>query len=30
VKLNDEEKKGLDHSVKAVQDLVAALKKLEF
>jgi malate dehydrogenase len=30
VKLNDEEKKGLDHSVKAVQDLVAALKKIEF
>jgi len=30
VKLNDEEKKGLDHSVKAVQELVAALKKIEF
>ena len=30
VKLNEEETKGLDHSVKAVQDLVAALKKIEF
>ncbi len=30
VKLNEEEKKGLDHSVKAVQELVVALKKLEF
>lgn len=30
VKLNDEERKGLDHSVRAVQDLVAALNKLEF
>jgi malate dehydrogenase len=30
IKLNDEEKKGLDHSVKAVQELVAALKKIEF
>lgn len=30
VKLNDTEKAGLDHSVKAVQDLVAALNKIEF
>jgi malate dehydrogenase len=30
VKLNDEERKGLDHSIKAVQELVVALKKLEF
>jgi malate dehydrogenase len=30
LKLNDEEKKGLEHSTKAVQELVAALKKLEF
>ncbi len=30
VKLNDEERKGLDHSVNAVKELVAALKKLEF
>jgi malate dehydrogenase len=29
IKLNDEERKGLDNSIKAVQDLVAALKKLE-
>lgn len=30
VKLNDTEKAGLAHSVKAVQELVDALKKLEF
>jgi malate dehydrogenase len=30
VKLNDEERKGLDNSLKAVQELVAALKKIEF
>jgi malate dehydrogenase len=30
LKLNDEERKGLDHSIKAVQELVDALKKLEF
>ncbi|HRK09026.1 MAG TPA: malate dehydrogenase [Pseudobdellovibrionaceae bacterium] len=30
LKLNDEERKGLDHSIKAVQELVEALKKLEF
>lgn len=30
VKLNDKEKAGLDHSVKAVQELVDALSKLEF
>jgi malate dehydrogenase len=30
VKLNDEEKKGLNHSVEAVRGLVDALKKLEF
>ena len=30
VKLNDEERKGLDNSIKAVQELVDALKKLEF
>ena len=30
VKLNEEERKGLDHSIKAVEELVAALKKLEF
>lgn len=30
LELNDEERKGLDHSIKAVQDLVDALKKLEF
>ena len=29
IKLNDEERKGLDNSVKAVQELVAALKKIE-
>ncbi len=30
VKLNDTEKKGLDHSVNAVKELVAALSKIEF
>ncbi len=30
IKLNDEERKGLDNSIKAVQELVDALKKLEF
>ena len=30
LKLNDEERKGLDHSIKAVQELVEALKKMEF
>lgn len=30
LKLNEEEKKGLENSAKAVQELVAALKKLEF
>lgn len=30
LKLNEEERKGLDHSIKAVQELVDALKKLEF
>jgi malate dehydrogenase len=30
LKLNDEERKGLDHSIKAVQELVQALKKIEF
>lgn len=30
VKLNDEERKGLDHSVGAVKELVTALSKLEF
>jgi malate dehydrogenase len=30
VKLNDTEKKGLDHSVGAVKELVEALKKIEF
>jgi malate dehydrogenase len=30
VELNDTEKKGLEHSVKAVKDLVEALKKIEF
>lgn len=30
LKLNDEERKGLDHSIKAVEELVTALKKLEF
>ncbi len=30
LKLNDEEKAGLNNSAKAVQDLVATLKKLEF
>lgn len=30
VKLNDEEKKGLDHSISAVQELLGALKKIEF
>jgi malate dehydrogenase len=30
LKLNDEERKGLDNSIKAVQELVDALKKLEF
>jgi malate dehydrogenase len=30
VKLNDEEKAGLQNSIKAVEELVAALKKLEF
>jgi malate dehydrogenase len=30
VKLNDDERKGLDNSIKAVQELVDALKKLEF
>ena len=30
MKLNDEERAGLDNSVKAVQELVDALKKLEF
>ncbi len=30
LKLNDEERKGLDHSIKAVQELVDALKKLDF
>lgn len=30
VKLNDEERKGLDNSIKAVQELVDALKKLDF
>lgn len=30
VKLNDEEKKGLDHSVNAVRELITAMKKLEF
>jgi len=28
--LNDEERKGLDNSIKAVQELVDALKKMEF
>jgi malate dehydrogenase len=30
LKLNDEERKGLDNSIKAVEELLAALKKLEF
>ncbi len=30
LKLNETERKGLDHSIKAVQELVEALKKLEF
>ncbi len=30
IKLNETERKGLDHSIKAVQELVDALKKLEF
>ncbi len=30
VKLNDEERKGLDNSIKAVQELVGALQKIEF
>jgi len=30
LKLNDEERKGLDHSIKAVEELVTALKKMEF
>ena len=30
VQLNEEEKKGLDHSVSAVKDLVGALNKIEF
>ncbi|MCM2282794.1 MAG: malate dehydrogenase [Bdellovibrionaceae bacterium] len=30
LKLNETERKGLDHSIKAVQELVDALKKLEF
>lgn len=30
VKLNDEERKGLDHSIVAVQELIGALKKIEF
>ncbi len=30
VKLNDEERKGLDHSVNAVRELITAMKKLEF
>lgn len=30
LKLNDEERKGLDNSIKAVQELVDAIKKLEF
>jgi malate dehydrogenase len=30
LKLNDEEKKGLEHSTAAVQELVGALKKIEF
>ncbi len=30
LKLNDEERKGLDHSIKAVEELIGALKKLEF
>lgn len=30
LKLNDEERKGLDNSIKAVEELVDALKKLEF
>src|SRR5690606_3073122 len=30
VELNDEERKGLDHSIDAVKELVAALKKIEF
>ena len=30
LKINETERKGLDHSIKAVQELVEALKKLEF
>jgi malate dehydrogenase len=30
LKLNEEERKGLDNSIKAVQELVEALKKLDF
>ena len=30
LKLNDEEKAGLNKSIHAVQELVAVLKKLEF
>ena len=30
LKLNEEERKGLDNSIKAVQELVEAMKKLEF
>ncbi|OFZ19850.1 MAG: malate dehydrogenase [Bdellovibrionales bacterium RBG_16_40_8] len=30
VKLNEEERKGLDHSISAVQELLSALKKIEF
>lgn len=30
LKLNDEERKGLDHSIQAVKELVEALKKMEF
>jgi malate dehydrogenase len=30
LKLNETERKGLDHSIKAVQELVEAMKKIEF
>jgi malate dehydrogenase len=30
LKLNETERKGLDNSIKAVQELVDALKKIEF